>query len=196
MDPNNPAAATVDPSQLNGAAPAANVGTPAPANAGDLSLAELNQLLGRKFDSKESALKSIKDTFSFATTRVTDIASKVDETTKTELKRLSDTVEAQNKELFYTQNPKYAPHRKLIDSLGKVPGDVVNSDVFKETFTTLQAHGETVKLKTVLESNPRLAASRDSMTKAADLKKASNGFVTPEVERLVTESVLDAYGLR
>jgi uncharacterized protein YbjQ (UPF0145 family) len=197
MDLNNPAAAQPDASQLNAAAPAANVGTlAAPANAEALSLAELNQLLGRKFDSKESALKSIKDTFNFATTRVADITSKVDESTKTELKRLSDTVEAQNKELFYTQNPQYAPHRKLIDSLGKVPGEVVNSDVFKDTFKTLQAHGETVKLKTVLESNPRLAASRDSMTKAADLKKANNGFVTPEVENLVTGAVLDAYGLR
>lgn len=200
MDPLNPAAAQADASQLNAADPAANVGAPAPAAVAQatdsLSLAELNQLLGRQFPSRESALKSIKDTFSFATTRVIDVASKVDETTKAELKRLADTVESQNKELFYTQHPEYAPHRKLIDSLGKTPAEVVQTDLFKETFSKLSEHDKTSKLKTVLESNPRIAASRDGMQKAADLKKSQNGIVTKEVESLVVGSVMDAYGLR
>lgn len=200
MDPLNPAPASTDPSQLNGAVPGANDGIPAPvvtpSPAVDaLSLAELNSLLGREFKSKDSALKSIKDTFTFATTRLTDVYAKVDESTKGELKKLNDTVAAQNKELFYVQNPQYAPHRKLIDSLGQNPGEVVNGDVFKETFNKLEEHGKTVKLKTVLESNPRLASSRDSITKAAEVKKANNGFVTEEVARLATQSVIDAFDL-
>lgn len=201
MDPINPASAQPDPSQLNGADPGANVGNqapnaPSPQVVDALSLAELNQLLGRQFKDRDAALKSIQDTYKFATTRVNDIAGKMDETTKGELKRLNDTVETQNREMFYIQNPQYAPHRKLIDSLGKNPGEVVTSDTFKETFVKLEEHGKTVKLRTVLESNPRLAASRDSMSKAIDLKKANNGFVTEEVESLVTGAVLDAYGLR
>jgi hypothetical protein len=200
MEPNNPAGAQPDASQLNAADPSANVGNTQPAvtpQAADaLSLAELNQLLGRQFKDRDSALKSIQDTYKFATTRVSDVASKLDEGARAELKRLNDTVEAQNKELFYVQNPKFAPHRKLIDSLGKNPNEVINTDIFKDTFSKLDGYDQTVKLKTVLESNPRLAASRDSMTKAVDLKKANNGFVTADVEKLVTDSVLDAYGLR
>lgn len=202
MDPNSPAAVTPDASQLNAAAPAANVGTPAPQapvtpQAADaLSLTELNSLLGRKFDSKESALKSIKDTYSFATTRVTDISKEAAAAVSGELKKLGDTVEAQNKEMFYLQHPEHAPHRKLIDSLGKNPAEVVLTDVYKDTSTKLAAHDQTVKLKTVLESNPRLAAASDTLTKAADLKKAQNGFVTKSVEALVVQGVNEAFGLK
>lgn len=201
MEPTNPAAVLPDASQLNAAEPAANAGISAPQAAvspqaaAALSLAELNELTGRNFTSKESALKSIKDTFTFATTRLTDVENKVAAATANEMGKLRETLESQNKELYYVQHPELAPHRKLIDSLGKNPAEVVNSDIFKETFTKLAGYDATVKLKTVLESNPRLASSRDSITKAADLKRANNGFVTADVERLALQSVKDAYDL-
>lgn len=201
----NPAAASADASHVNAAAPAANAGTPAPqgspaVNPEALTLAELNQLTGRNFASKEAALKSITDTFKFATARVADIAAKATDAaqavTGETVRKLTDTVEAQTKEMFYLQNPQYAPHRKLIDSMGKNPAEVVQSDVFKETFTNLSAHAETIKQKTVMESNPRIAAARDGIAKAADLKKSANGFVTPDVEKAVTDAVIDAFNLR
>lgn len=200
MDPHNPGAAQPGDAQLTPSEPASNVGSPAPATPApaveSLSLTELNKLLGRKFDSKESALKSIQDTYKFATTRVADIAEKANEATSEQMKKLNDTLEAQNKEMFYLQHPEYAPHRKLIDSLGKNPAEVVTTDLFKDTYGKLSEHEKTVKLKTTLESNPRLAASRDGLSKAAELKAKQHGFVTPEVESLVTNAVIDAYGLR
>lgn len=196
----NPPEAKPDASQLNAADPSGNAGTPAPSAvspqaAAALTLTELNELTGRNFTSRESALKSIKDTFSFATTRLTDVENKVAAVTAGEMGKLRESLDSQNKEMFYLQHPEYAPHRKLIDSLGKNPGDVVTSDVFKETYTKVSGYDQTVKLKTVLESNPRLASSRDSITKAADLKKANNGFVTADVEKLALQSVKDAYDL-
>lgn len=202
MDPNSPAPATPDASQLNAAAPGANVGTPAPQApvtpqaAEALSLTELNSLLGREFKSKDSALKSIKDTFAFATTRVADISKDAVAAVGGEMKKLADTVEAQNKEMFYLQHPEYAPHRKLIDSLGKNPGEVVVSDIFKDTYGKLSEHEKTVKLKTVLESNPRLAAASDTLTKAADQLRSQGGIMTPGVEALVIKGVNEAYGLK
>lgn len=201
MDPHNPAVATPDASQLNAADPTANVGSPAsqaavsPQAAAALSLTELNELTGRNFTSKESALKSIKDTFTFATTRLTDVQNKVEAGVASEMGKLRETVESQNKEMFYIQNPQYASNRKLIDSLGKNPAEVVNSDVFKETFSKLAEHDKTVKLKTVLESNPRLASSRSNLDKARELKTSQNGFITQDVKDLATQSVIDAFDL-
>lgn len=203
MDNNNPDGALPGESQLNPSEPASNVGTPAPgattptpSQVEALSLTELNSLTGREFKSKESALKSIKDTYTFATTRITDVHNQVAAQVGEKYEKLSEDFAAQQREMFFLQNPQYAPHRKLIENLGKNPIDVVQSEIFKDTFNKLSDHDKTVKLKTVLESNPRLAASRDSLTKAADLKKSQNGFVTEEVERLATASVLDAFGLR
>lgn len=201
MDPINPADVQPGDAQLTSSDPKANVGTPAPAATAapaveSLTLAELNELTGRQFKTKDSALKSIKDTFVFATTRVTDVRNQVEAQVATEMGKLRETVEAQNKEMFYVQNPQYAPHRKLIDSLGKNPGEVVNSDIFKDTYGKLAEHEKTVKLKTVLESNPRLASSRDNLSKAAELKQKSNGFVTEDVAKHATDAVIEAFNLR
>ena len=199
MDPINTGSATADVSQLNTPAPETNVGSPAPAPASQtpetMSLAELNSLLGREFKSKDSALKSIQDTYKFATTRIADVEKTFAEKSTQEYKKLAEGFEAQQREMFFLQNPQFAPHRKLIESLGKTPSEVVNSDIFKETFSKLSEHDKTVKLKTVLESNPRLAASNDGFKKAVELK-TQHGKVTSDVEKLVTDAVIDAYGLR
>lgn len=200
MDTTNPGDVQPGGAQLTPSDPLPNAGNPAPQTQAapaveSMTLAELNELTGRTFKTKESALKSIRDTFSFATARLTDVENKVKAGTEAEMRRLNDTLEAQNRDMFYLNNPLYAPHRKLIDSLGKNPAEVITTDLFKDTFAKLTEHEKTVKLKTVLESNPRLAASRDSMTKAAELKKTQNGIVTAEVESLVTKSVIDAFGL-
>lgn len=188
----NPGGATADASQLNAAVPPSNAGVPVPEA---LTLPELNQLLGRDFKSKDSALKSIGDTFKFATTRVADVTKVAEAKVDENYKKLAEGFEAQSREMFFLQHPEHAPNRKLIESLGSNPSDVVNSDVYKEVSGKLSEHDKTVKLKTVLESNPRLAASRDNMTKAADLKKSNNGFMSEEIENLVTKGVNEAFGL-
>lgn len=199
MEPSNPGAASPDGSQLNPAAPAPNA-TPAPVTSpppvDNLSLDELNKLTGREFKSKDMALKSIKDTFDFATTRKTDIYNQVAAAQTEEARKTAESLAATQKELFYLQKPEFAPYRDLIGSLGPNPAEVVNSAIFKETFAKLSEHEKTSKLKTVLESNPRLAASRDGLSKAAELKKSQYGVVNENVEKLVTDAVIDAFDMR
>lgn len=169
---------------------------PKPEGESAMTLSELNEYLGKNFRTKETALKALKDTFSFVGRRVEDIKNEV----KAELgkddrfDKLSEQLSLERKERFFLVNPQFVPHRKLIESLGSDPEKVVQTDTFKDVFNRLEEHGRTSKLRTVLESNPRLASSRDNLTKARDLKKAA-GKVTEEVESLVTGAVIDAYGL-
>lgn len=187
----------LDASQLNAASPSEAVESvadnSAPQQVGEMSLAELNQHLNKSFPSKEAALKSIADTYSFVGKRKEDIErevlAKVSTESRTEV--LAKEVEALRKDMFYKDNPQYASYRPLIEKLGANPSESVNLPEFKEVFTKASGYEENQKLRTVLESNPRIASSRDNLSKARDL--AMKGGSKEAVEDLATRAVLDAY---
>lgn len=157
-----------------------------------LTLAELNQHLGKNFTSKEAALKSFKDTFSFVGTRREDIEKEVlsKVATKDETSAMAQELATIRKEMFYKDNPEYNdPNmRTLIDKLGGNPAEVVQSAEFKAVFEKVKGFDETQKLRTVLDSNPRLASSRDALQKAREMR--AQGASTDQVSQLVVEALL------
>lgn len=161
-----------------------------------MTLAEINSFLGKDFKTKDSALKAVKDTFSYVGKKKEDIEkevlSRVSNDTKTDA--LAKELEEMRKERFYDKNPQYADEsiRKFIESTGKNPVEVVNTPEFKSIFEKVSGFNETQKLRTVLESNPRLASTKDSFTKAREMQKA--GGTKDQVEQLVVRGVLDAFG--
>lgn len=179
--------------------------TPADANgtvgnaAGDgLTLAEINNALGKTFTTKDAALKSFKDTFSYVGKKVEDVEKEVLQriNNDTRIDTLAKELQTERIERFYDKNPQYADPsiRKFIESTGKSPVEVVNSAEFKDIFAKVSGFDETQKLRTVLESNPRLASSRDSLTKAREAAKANNGQANDDVEAAVADAVKSAYG--
>lgn len=163
-----------------------------------MTLAEINAVLGKNFTTKEAALKSWKDTNSYVGMKIEDIEkrvmSKVQEADKTAV--LAKELEEIRKERFYDKNPQYASLRSVIEKTGRNPVEVVNEEWFKEISTKVSGYDENQKLKTVLESNPRLSSSRDSLTKAREItSKAPDGRPTAEAEALVVAGVKDAFGL-
>lgn len=204
MDPENiTGAGQPDGSQLNPADPASTVGSgtgtqPAAPQTGAeaLTLAELNKQLGKNFPTKESALKSLSDTFSYVGKKKEDIEKEVraNLATSDQITQLSQKLESVEKERFYDKNPQYADPavRKLIDGLGGNPADVVNREEFKQVFEKVSGYDKSVKLKTVLESNPRMTSSRDNLTKAAEIRDKAG--VNHEVQKLAVDAVKDAYG--
>lgn len=92
--------------------------------------------------------------------------------------------------MFYKDNPQYADAnvRALIDKLGTSPSEVVASPEFKAVFEKAKGFDDSQKLRTVLDSNPRLATSRDALTKAVEMRKA--GASTDAISDLVAEAVL------
>lgn len=159
----------------------------------DLSLAELNAHLGKNFTDKDTALKALKDTFSYV-----GKAGQVEkELSELKAKTAGDgqTAEAlralQNNQ-FYLQNPQYVPHRALIESLGADPVKVVETSVFKETFTKVQGYEESQKMKSVLETNPRLAVSTDNLNKA---REAMDARRDDEAKSHAAKAVIEAFEL-
>jgi hypothetical protein len=185
-----------DESQLNSADDNRTVGNVAHegnASAEELTLGELNSRLGKDFKDKETALKALKDTFSFVGKRKEDIEKEVlarvsnNQSTESITKELAE----MRKERFFDKNPDLAPFRQAYEKVGGSPEEFFNSEAFKPLIEKAKGYDESQKLRTVLESNPRLASSKDSLTKANDLKKA--GGRQEDYETLVARAVLDAY---
>lgn len=204
---NNTGAPLPDVSQLNtpgGAPTVGSVPTPSGAQAAIavevLTLAEINEQLGKQFPTKESAIKAFKDTFSYVGKKKEDIEKEVRANIQQDdrVSKLEKDLAAERKERFFDRNPQYAEPtvRKLIEKIGGEPTDVVNTEEFKQVFEKMSGYDKTQKLKTVLESNPRLVASRDSLAKARDAQQKSGGVVTHEVQAHAVDAVMDAFDLK
>ncbi len=161
-----------------------------------MTLSELNATLGKNYPTREAALKSIKDTFSYVGKKVDDVKREVMAETQNNgrIDQLAKELEEERKERFYDRNPQYVSVRNVIEKFGGNPVEVVNSPEFKEIFEKVSGYDESQKLKTVLESNPRLSSSRDSLNKAREI--AQSGRPTDEVESMVANAVKDAYGMK
>lgn len=176
--------------QLTASDATAAVGNETSGDVASMTLSELNQHLNKNFPTKESALKSIADTFSYVGKKKEDIAKELQ--ANDGLSKVSGELEAIRKDMFYKDNPEYASYRNLIEKVGGNPAEVVNLPEFKDVFTKASGFDTTQKLKTVLDSNPRLASSRDALSRAQDLQKS--GGSQDEVEALIGNAVLDAFG--
>lgn len=170
-----------DGSQLNPPAPEAAVSNESPEN---LSLSELNTLLGKDFKDKATALKSVKDTYSYVGKRKEDIAKEVgggNEMLASELKQIKEN-------MFFDKNPDYAPYRSLMTKMGSNPEEVAGSPEFKNIFEKAVGFDASQKLKSVLVSNPRLASSKDNLTKAREAQQSGNSELA---DNLVARAVLE-----
>ncbi len=154
----------------------------------NLSLKEMNEFLGKDFKDKGSALKAIKDTFSYVGKKREDIVKEVSGDTShlaSELKQIKEN-------LFYKENPELAEHRALISKLGDNPEVVAGSPEFQAIFSKAKGYDESQKLRTVLESNPRITASRDNISKAKDLLENPN--TREQGENAIARAVLESIG--
>ena len=185
----------LDVSQLNTPNPE---GTVSNVVAEGLTLSELNATLGKNFPTKEAALKSFKDTYSYVGKKVDDIKREVMSDVKNDerLNQLANELAEERKERFYDRNPNYASLRSVIEKMGTSPAEVVNSAEFKEIYEKISGYDESQKLRTVLESNPRLSSSRDSLAKAREITLGQQDQrPTDEAIQLTVNAVKDAFGM-
>lgn len=153
-----------------------------------LTLNELNTFLGKNYKDKASALKSLQDTFSYVGRKVEDITPKIDP-------NQFISREQYEQDMFYSRNAEYSTPevREVIDAMAKAKGmspkDVVNSDTFKAVFSKVKGYDDSQSLRSVLETNPRLASTRDSFTKGAEHLQSGNKDAG---EALITKAVLES----
>lgn len=173
-----------DASLAGGAA--APKGTDTTVDAKDsLSLSEINTLLGKNYPDKDTALKSVKDTFSW-------VGKKLDAAAPTTDPAIAGELRAIKNDLFYAKNPQYdtPEYREVISKMGENPADVVGSATFKSIFDKTSGYDKIQKTKTVLESNPRIGAVRNKMTEAKEALKKDNNY--DKAKNLSVAAVLES----
>lgn len=160
-------------------------------NFNGMSLQEINDYLGKNYPSKEAALKSIKDTFSYVGKKKESVVKEALD----EDRFISR--EQYEKDMFFSKNPDYSNDsvKKVLESISKAEGisivEASQTEAFKEVFGAVKGFSESQNLKTVLETNPRIASTKSNLSKAKDAIR--NG--DPESARtLATKAVLEAYG--
>lgn len=153
-----------------------------------LSLDELNETLGKQFKDKESALKALKDTFSYVGKKVDQVEEELKTKGFISKRELEDT-------LFYRDNPEYGAHRDLIDAyaskFGISPQEAVKADALGNLFAKAQKADSYESNQSVIESNPRLVATKSNLDKAREIVQRSGK--TEAVESLIAKAVLDVY---
>ena len=158
---NLPEETHTDASQLNAAVgdEAVSVATDSDTVSTDsLSLAEINEITGRNYKDKASALKSIREMQSQAG-KAADLEGKVKaaqadpETSDERLAALQEQLTQTQLEVFYSQNPDV--NRELAETIAKANGidikEAVNTDLYKNTVA------KEPEKRTVATSNSRVA---------------------------------------
>jgi hypothetical protein len=172
-----------------------------------MDLSELNQLLGKNFPTKDAALKSIKDTFSY-TGQVGQLRAEIDRlkgsgtsaAPSSNDSELASTVRALQEQLeentFFNERPDLKEYqstlREMSRGTGKSMSEIANSEAFKPLFEKALLQDAAAKKRSVLESNPRLGQVRDKFQEARTALKEGNRDSAVETS---ISAVLDAYDL-
>lgn len=179
---------------------------------------QLGEALGKEFPDDKTALKAVKDTFSYVGklknlqsldsamdqlqkvlgTDQKGVIQKVEEITKKSVQEQSGEFVPRaefDETKFYSQKPEYTPYKKLVETFKKANPDksreeIIESDDFKEDFEKIKAHDESEKSKSVLKSSPRLGGAIDKISQAKESQR--QGKHTEAGDKAV-EAVLDAF---
>ncbi len=159
----------------------------------------LSEALGKDFKDDETALKAVKDTFSYVgklgqEKKALEAKLKSAGTNEQATGEITQKIETLEKVLgesqFYADNPEYKPYKNIISKFGDKPAEAVKSEEFKNVYSKVKAYDDSENTKSVLQSNPRLGKVTDKMTQAREAIKAGN---IQSAEASAVSAVLDAY---
>lgn len=169
-----------------------------------IPLSALKAALGKDFKDTDTALKSLKDTQSYVG-KVGQLEKELSmarnqpagAASATDMGELKGEVQKMKDELWFADNPQFKPHRTLVSKFAKAEGktfsEIVESPEFKDVFTKVQGYEQSQGLRTVLESNPRLASSSDKMRKAQEMASTPSRKAKDEAAEMAVSAVMDAY---
>jgi hypothetical protein len=161
------------------------------------TLAELNTQLGKEFKNKDAALKALKDTFSFvgkagqqkapeATPQPKADAATPKYATKDEVENM----------FFYRDNPQFAEHREILESLAatkKIPlSEVIKDSSFSSIFEKAQEGDKARNSKSVVQSGSRLGVSSDVVKEAREIAKSNPSKAVEGLTAALTKSIRES----
>ena len=190
-----------------------------------LSLDELNTYLGKNFKDKDTALKSLKDTYRYVGNPTVDaLAQKIGADPERVTEALKTLINGQEgvvtqaqlqEERFFDKNPHLEELRPVLTRLRSSDptaksmswDEFVKSPTAATLVEKVTGYNEIQGKKSILESNPRLGVATDKLTQARQLteqaRQAANmGDVTSSVvahetaKQNAVAGVLEAYDLK
>lgn len=136
-----------------------------------LSLEEINSTLGKDFKDLDTALKSVKDTYSYVGKQKDNIKKEIIEETPEKVVDIDTTQYMSradyNRERFYDKNPQYESYR---DILGNDPAESLKKETIKKTVDNAIAYSENENSKSILHSNGKVVEKNSDYTK--DMQRA------------------------
>lgn len=169
-----------------------------------IKLSELKNVLGKDFKDKESALKSLKDTQSY----VGQVGQLKQDNEKYksggaapdaagEIAALNAKIEAIQEDTFFDRNEQFRSIRPIVKTFAKANGKTLSETVelpdIKELVTKVSGFDKSQNMRTVLESNPRLASSQDKIAKAQTLAGSRSRKALSEAADLAVQAVSEAF---
>jgi len=143
-----------------------------------LTLDQLNEKLGTRYQSVDAALDGLKETKNYV-----GKAGQVVKDAPVDPEKFI-TRDQYEQDVFYSRNADLEPYKDIINArakdLGVRPADAVNNDAsLKATIEKLRGYDKTESAKSVLMSNPRLGQVTDDMQRAQEAQ-AKGDFRTAE----------------
>lgn len=154
-----------------------------------LSLAELNQHLGKDFKDKSTALKALADTQSYVGKKLeaaNPAPAPADDSLKAEVQSLKE-------EAFYLANPQYKDMRDIIKTMGNNPSEVVELAAFKSVFEKVKVADEVTSKKSVVSSNARLGTTSNYTDEAIKVANATGSVGT--VSEILAKGIAEEFGM-
>jgi hypothetical protein len=177
------------PVETGGQGAVADVSVPTEGGADSLSLKELNTMLGKNFSDKDTALKAVKETFSYV--------GKKTEINEDDLKAKGFVSRTEfEKELFYRDNPDHVKNQDVLEALAKSKGvslrEASQTESYKKLFEGATNYEKSQSLKSVLESNPRLVSA---MSRTSNIQELKSQGRTDDARAEAARAIIEAYGL-
>lgn len=169
-----------------------------------ISLAELNNILGKNYSDRETALKAVKETYTFIGKRddhARIVKEAVQKTGKSEdeiLQLLTNSNMPENgsqpanpdqfitkdqylEDMFFSKNPDLSMVKDVIKPLKNSDefksmswDDYVKSDKIASIVDTFRVANEVKSAKSVMESNPRIGSASNKLQSAQQAMEAGN----------------------
>lgn len=155
-----------------------------------LSLTELNSILGKDFKDKATALKAVKDTFSYVGRK-----SETPQAPASADPRVEAALSSLKEQVFYANNPQFKGHESIIKAMGSDPAEVVNLPAFKTYLEKATVADEVAKTKSVVNSNQRVAQNSTMFEDAVKVANSGAGGTRDNVAEVLAKGIIDELGL-
>lgn len=156
-------------------------------NVDNLNLSELNTLLGKDFQTKEAALKSIKDTFNYVGKKPKDVEKDLKD------KGYMTREEAENL-FFLRDHPEHSNNKDILEALA-IKNNVTISEAAKlpaytKLFEASAKYQEHQSNQSVMDSNPRIAEMKERIDSVREMQRSGDvEGARAEAARMVLESI-------